>query len=285
MTNELIKVTTNDQGQKLVSGRELHEVLEIGRDFTTWMKKMIEYGFQENVDFTTIWNDTKTGVVVEYNGNSNSMVKRGYSVDYILTLDMAKHIAMVQRTEIGMQVRNYFLECEKIALQQMTPSYMIADPIERARRWIVEQEERMALEQQKEQLLLETQKLTEEIEAATEEILHKEDVIIGLTKDVTLADLRQRISRVIRHGGQGRYAERYALLYKEFEEKHHVSVGRRMKRDIANGTCKKSINKMEYICEVMDMTVELYEVAVKVFESDFAKLLGEIQTIIQNGDY
>ena len=62
---ELIKVTTNEQGQKLVSGR----------DFTTWIKKMIEYGFVENVDFTTIWNDSKMGVVVEYNGNSNSMVK------------------------------------------------------------------------------------------------------------------------------------------------------------------------------------------------------------------
>ena len=143
----------------------------------------------------------------------------------------------------------------------------------------------MALEQQKEQLLLETQKLTEEIEQATEEIIHKEDIIIGLTKDISLADLRQRISRVIRHGGQGRYAERYGLLYKEFEEKYHISVGRRMKRDIANGTCKKSINKMEYICEVLDMTVELYEVAVKVFESDFVDLLGEIQTIIKNGEF
>lgn len=116
---ELIKVTANEEGQQLVSGRELHEVLEIGRDFTTWIKKMIGYGFVENVDYTTIWNDTQTGVVVDYNGNSNSMVKRGYCLNYILTLDMAKHIAMVQRTEIGMQVRNYFIECEKIAKQKI----------------------------------------------------------------------------------------------------------------------------------------------------------------------
>lgn len=270
MKNELIKVETNAQGQKLVSGRELHEVLGIKSRFNDWIKNMIAYGFVEEVDYTKF--------LVQCIRGQNQY-------DYILTLDMAKHIAMVQRTEIGMQVRNYFLECEKIALQQMTPSYMIVDPIERAKRWITEQEERMALEQQKEQLLLETQKLTEEIEQATEEIIHKEDIIIGLTKDISLADLRQRISRVIRHGGQGRYAERYGLLYKEFEEKYHISVGRRMKRDIANGTCKKSINKMEYICEVLDMTVELYEVAVKVFESDFVDLLGEIQTIIKNGEF
>ena len=42
---ELIKVTTNDQGQKLVSGRELHEVLEIGARYNDWIKRMIEYGF------------------------------------------------------------------------------------------------------------------------------------------------------------------------------------------------------------------------------------------------
>ncbi len=267
MSNELITIVTNEQGQKLVSGRELHSVLEIGRDFTTWIKRMIEYGFQENVDFTTIWNDTKTGVVVEYNGNSNSMVKRGYSVDYILTLDMAKHIAMVQRTEIGMRVRNYFLECEKQVIEVKRDSYMIEDPIKRAERWIEEQKERQ-------QLLLENQKLEEEV-------IHKEDVIIGLTKDITLAEQRQRINRVLRHGARGRYAERYALLYKEFEDKYHVSLTRRMKRDIENGVCRKSINRMDYICDVMDMTNELYQLVAKVFESDFKDLIGHIHSLLQ----
>lgn len=101
---ELIKVTTNEQGQKLVSGRELHEVLEIGRDFTTWIKKMIEYGFQENIDYVLL---TQTGEQKGRGGHNK--------IDYILTLEMAKHIAMVQRTEIGMKVRNYFIECEKAA--------------------------------------------------------------------------------------------------------------------------------------------------------------------------
>ncbi len=51
---ELIKVTTNEEGQKLVSGRELHEVLEIGTQYKDWIKRMIAYGFQENVDYTAI---------------------------------------------------------------------------------------------------------------------------------------------------------------------------------------------------------------------------------------
>lgn len=99
---ELIKVTTDEQGQKVVSGRELHEVLEIGRDFTTWIKRMIEYGFIEGVDYVLL---TQTGEQKGRGGHNR--------VEYVLTLDMAKHIAMVQRTEIGMKVRNYFIECEK----------------------------------------------------------------------------------------------------------------------------------------------------------------------------
>lgn len=101
---ELIKVTTNDQGQKLVSGRELHEVLEIGARYNDWIKRMIEYGFTENEDYTTL---TQKRVTVQ--GNAITQV------DHILTLEMAKHIAMVQRTEIGMKVRNYFIECEKVS--------------------------------------------------------------------------------------------------------------------------------------------------------------------------
>lgn len=103
---ELIKVTENEQGQQLVSGRELHEVLEIGTQFTKWIQRMINYGFVEGMDFTTISQKRLTA-----QGNTTEFT------DYILTLEMAKHIAMVQRTEIGMQVRNYFLECEKQALQ------------------------------------------------------------------------------------------------------------------------------------------------------------------------
>lgn len=70
--DEILKV--NDKG--LVSARNLHEFLEVGRDFTTWIKGRIsKYDFAENNDFTIVWNDTKTGDVVDYNGNSNSMVE------------------------------------------------------------------------------------------------------------------------------------------------------------------------------------------------------------------
>ena len=257
MKNELVTIVTDERGQKLVSGRELHSVLEVKTRFNDWIKRMIVYGFEENVDYTLLTQKRVT---------NNPKNPYAQETDYILTLDMAKHIAMVQRTEIGMRVRNYFLECEKQVIEIKRDSYMIEDPIKRAERWIEEQKERQ-------QLMIENQKLEEEV-------IHKDDIINGLTQNVTLADQRQRINRVIRHGAKGRYAERYALLYKEFEDKYHVSLTKRMKRDIENGVCRKSINRMDYICEVMNMTDELYQLLAKVFGSEFKDLTGYIHDLL-----
>ena len=100
---ELIKVT-EENGKQVVSARELHEGLEIKKKFTDWMKQMIEYGFDENIDYVQL--------VVE--NVSSQKRERTYSqVDYALTLDMAKEISMIQRNEIGKKFRLYFLECEK----------------------------------------------------------------------------------------------------------------------------------------------------------------------------
>jgi anti-repressor protein len=95
--NELIKIT-EENGNQVVSARELYRFLESKADFTDWCKRMFEYGFEEDRDFTTIlWKST--------GGRP--------SVDYALSLDTAKEIAMLQRTEKGKQARLYFIECEK----------------------------------------------------------------------------------------------------------------------------------------------------------------------------
>lgn len=103
---ELIQIKTNNKGQQLVSARELHKGLEVGRDFTTWIKgRILKYGFEENVDFTII-------AIAHQNGGANN---RGGNnkVDYILTLDMAKELSMVENNELGRKFRKYFIECEK----------------------------------------------------------------------------------------------------------------------------------------------------------------------------
>ncbi len=205
--------------------------------------------------------------------------------EYLMTRDGFTFIVMgftgEKADEFKLKYIEAFNKMEEMIKNQtivQLDSYMIENPIERAKRWIEEREERDALENERNQLLIETKELNEEVS------LNK-DIIVGLTEHVTMADLRQRISRIIRHGGKGRYAERYGLLYKEYEEKFHISLSRRMKRDIEAGVCRKSTTKMDYICDVLGHTVELYELATKVFKADFSDLLSDIQEIINNENY
>ena len=112
--NQVLNVRQTEKGEQVISSRELHNFLEVKRDFTTWIKAKIEsYCFEENDDYQEIWNGTESGDVKEYNGSSNSMVKLGYKKDYILKLDMAKEISMIENNEKGRMARKYFIECEK----------------------------------------------------------------------------------------------------------------------------------------------------------------------------
>ena len=106
MKEELIKITTNDEGKQLVSARELYEklILEEGKEerFSQWFKRHLQYGFEENIDFTSV----KIFTVV------NNGAKRELQ-DYAITIDMAKEICMLQKSDKGREFRKYFIECEK----------------------------------------------------------------------------------------------------------------------------------------------------------------------------
>ena len=102
--NELFNVTTN--GDKLtLSARELHKELNIAGRFSRWFEQMSEYGFEENVDYTSVQNCT------EVQNNGGIQVRE--LQDYRITLDMAKEIAMLQRNEKGKEIRRKLIELEK----------------------------------------------------------------------------------------------------------------------------------------------------------------------------
>lgn len=106
---ELIKITEQN-GEKAVSARELHQFLEVGRDFSTWIKNRIsEYDFMEGEDFEILL--PKMG---EQNGSGGHN-----KMEYALSLNMAKELSMVERTEKGKQARRYFIEMEKLAYRQI----------------------------------------------------------------------------------------------------------------------------------------------------------------------
>lgn len=98
--NTLIPITQTDDGRQAVSGRALHQFLEIQTPYNKWFPRMVDYGFTEGEDFTTILSESTGGRRAE---------------DHILTLDMAKEVSMIQRNEKGRQARAYFIECEKRA--------------------------------------------------------------------------------------------------------------------------------------------------------------------------
>ena len=101
---ELIKITTNEEGKQLVSASELHEGLEVGKKFTDWIKNRInKYGFEENEDYTIINNEVQ----------SQNRERTYLEQDYIITIDMAKELCMVENNETGRNIRRYFIEVEK----------------------------------------------------------------------------------------------------------------------------------------------------------------------------
>ena len=100
---ELIKIIERE-GRQLVSGRELHEFLEIKTKYKDWFPRMVEYGFEEEIDFMKVAQKRAT------NNLKNPVTT---VIDHAISIDMAKEISMIQRTEKGKIARQYFINCEK----------------------------------------------------------------------------------------------------------------------------------------------------------------------------
>ena len=99
--NQLITITTNENDEQLVSGRELHKSLEVKTRFSQWVTQNFK-GFRENIDFTSVVSTT-----VVNNGAVRELQ------DYALSVETAKHIAMMTGTSKGYEVRDYFIQVEK----------------------------------------------------------------------------------------------------------------------------------------------------------------------------
>jgi len=104
-----------------VDARLLHALLEVGKDFSTWIKDRIEqYGFVENHDFLAAQelSSPKSG---------SSMARPQRTIAYYLSLDMAKELAMVERNAKGRQARQYFIECERRAKANVVNLHQVID--------------------------------------------------------------------------------------------------------------------------------------------------------------
>lgn len=123
MENPLIPMFTASANalqadQQLCNARDLHAALGVGRDFSNWIKDRIEqYGFSDGEDF------------ILCSPNLASKRRGGHNrIEYHLTLDMAKELAMIENNEVGRQVRRYFIRAEAELRERM-----LADLRDRAR--------------------------------------------------------------------------------------------------------------------------------------------------------
>lgn len=135
---DLVPVMPGDidgESASLVSAKQLHAFLGIGRDFTNWIKGRIsQYGFTAGLDYLIVENLSSPK-------RASAKSRQQLEHDYMITIDMGKELAMVERNDKGREVRRYFIQCERQAkaAAPVPPSYpealrLAADLSEKATR-------------------------------------------------------------------------------------------------------------------------------------------------------
>lgn len=160
--NELIKISDHaiDGGQtRTVNARDLHAFLEVGRDFSNWIKAQIERArLLEGRDFLKEINIAQKGE------RQNQGLSR---IEYHLSLDAAKHIGMLSGTEKGFQIREYFIECERRAVANMRPLSPEEMIVAQAQRMLEHKREIDAAHAKADAALLKIDAMAGQLQAAT----------------------------------------------------------------------------------------------------------------------
>ena len=187
MEKEIIKIETNADGSKAVSARELHKFLESKQEFANWIKNRIEkYRFVEGQDYQKLYFDVEGNLLIisvdKFIKSDNQIVTKASKIEYVLTLDMAKELSMLENNEKGKEARRYFIECEKrlVKQQHKLPQTYKEALIELL--WKVEENEKLQLENtQQKQIIGELQPKA----AYYDEILKSQDclTITQIAKD------------------------------------------------------------------------------------------------------
>lgn len=165
MKKELINVTSQN-GELLVSARDLYEGLGGKERFSKWFERMVSYGFEEGIDYTPYQ--------MVHPKNKQEMI------DYALKIDTAKEICMLQKSEKGREFRKYFIECEKQLREvNIQPKFELPQNYLEALKALVQSEEEKIV------LIEENNQLKDEVEDLKEYKLFK-SMINNRTEDSML---------------------------------------------------------------------------------------------------
>ena len=224
--SELVPVYETDKGIKVVNGRELHQVLQSGQDFSTWVKKRLsECDATENLEFERFHKKMES--------NNATMI------EYIIKLETAKEMAMLERNEKGKQVRKYFITVEEKYKQQVIDLDML-DPQTKLMNLVVQQISKSEIEQKRQaEQLNRIEKQQEVIKQAIQPVTENWKEEIG-----------KKIRRIQYSCGRD-FRELTAEMYKELEQRANCNLSARLRnkrqRMEEAGCTKTAINNARKI--------------------------------------
>lgn len=238
--NDLININYDGSDRPTVMGRELHEALEIQTPYKKWFDRMCEYGFTENSDFVTMDKNVRRA-------DGTEMPQTQF--DHQLTLDMAKEICMIQRSEKGKQCRQYFIEVEKRYNSRQLPQMSQMEMIAGIANGCVELEKR---------------------QSALEQRLDSIGEVIALDVNSWRRDSKQLISKIAtKMGGFDYLKDVNTEIYRLVEERAGVSLSTRLtnkrNRMAGEGVCKSKRDKLTKVDIIADdkKLIEIYIAIVK----------------------
>lgn len=228
--HDIIPVYITDEGKKVVVGRELHEKLKINSKYADWFKNMCAYGFTENTDYSAFSKNLENG---------------GRTIEHILTLDMAKHIAMIQRTPEGKAIRDKLIELDT-NIESLSPELRLLIKLE-------------VSQKQQQQVLQDTNARLDHI-----------GDIIALDTRSWREDAKKLIVRIAQKMGGNEYIRDVnAEIYKLIDRRGGVLLNTRLTNKrcrMANeGICKSKrdkLNRVDIIAEDKKL-IEIYVAIVK----------------------
>lgn len=244
IVNDFLAIYETETGERVVNAQELHEMLFTSTHYNDWFhRNIISIGFIEGRDFYSFLSKTN-----EINDGKSSQ-------QYILTLDTAKHVAMIQRNEMGMKIRQYFIDFEK----KLTPM-SIEDLIIMQAKSVKEVKERQSLLEQQNKVLLEKQMTLQ----------HRVDHI---DKIDTIGDLQQRLNKMIQ-----KYAVQNGVSFpqgwKDFKNAFNTAFRTNLQRRVENYKLKhrlKQLSMPQYL-SLVNRLEDAIRVADKMLNSANTKL-------------
>lgn len=239
----LIPIYQNEMGRQLVDARELYAFVESKQDFSEWIKKRLgECEAVEGQDFSIILGKSTGGRPQK---------------DYILLIDIAKEVAMLERNEKGKAVRKYFISVERKYKEKVLELNKLSPQLQMFKSLF----DTVAAQQ------LEQKRIEEEVVSTKEELAAVREVICINPEESWREDTNRLISKICKKVNNYQLPKEEA--YKALEQRAKCDLKRRLvnmrARLILNGSSKSKASSLNYL-DVISEDIKLKEIYIVIIK-------------------